>query len=164
MGHHAHHIPLSVTDPCNVVDRSIDISFRGQLPVPITVAKENLTVVLKALQSLLIDKVVPLTMGDRHFKNIPLFQTGRIGRIAVLNPDKDVLADEAELLVVKHCTRQKARLQKNLETITDAKDRPALFSKLHHLLHYRRETGNCTGSKIVSIREAAGDQKQIHSL
>ena len=65
-------------------------------------------------------------MGDGDAQDLPLPGPAGEAGPRVLDPDRDVPAEELEVLVAEHGPGQQAELEQDLEAVADAQDEPAL--------------------------------------
>src|SRR5687767_1129833 len=73
----------------------------------------------------------------------------------------NVIADEMQVAIANQRARQKARLAKNLKTVTDPKHEPSAFGKLLHRIHHGRKTRECAGAKIIAVGKPSGNDDGV---
>src|SRR5438445_8721565 len=120
MRHHAQYIAASVTNPGNVVERTIGIGFRINVPVRSAIAKHNAIVPTQIAQGLLIAEIVSRHVSDGNREDLSFMAT--VGECSVADFDAAVnwLANVLQTHVANERSRQHSRFAKNLEAIADA--------------------------------------------
>src|SRR5437016_5432989 len=161
MRHHPQNIPPAIADPCNAVERAIRIRVWNAPAVGCAVAKDNLMLGIEGGQCPLVGVIVALRVGDRKSQHLISFEPSRKWRGRVVNPHMNIFANKGQRVVPEHYARQEARLKKNLKSIADAKNEPAVFCKARHRRHDRRESRDRAGSKVVSVRKAARNHDRV---
>ena len=76
----------------------------------------------------------------------------------------DILGNELLLLVADQCTRQEARLAKDLEAIANAPDFATVIGKGDDGLHDRRISRYGSGPQVIAVGKSAGQDNTILSV
>ena len=163
MGHEAEDIPAVAADAGDVLERTVRVGLRRDIPRGITIADQDLVVGIELLQGLRIGKVVPLAMGDRDVQNLSLMEHGGEGSVRVLDTQVKALAAEEKSVVAHQRAGQKPRFAENLEAIADAEHQDAGISRKTDSPHDRREPGDRSAAEVIAIGEAARENHGIIS-
>src|SRR5215470_16033025 len=155
VGHHPQHVPRGVHDAGDVGPASVGI---------LEVAEHHLPLTLQALQTLVVDKVVPVAVGDGDLERLPELELGGEAGPRLLGAEHHVLADVLAIRVLEQRPREKPCLGEDLKAVADADDRPALPGERGHLLHHRREARDGPATQVVAVAEATGEDDQLAAL
>jgi len=104
MGHHAQYVACLIDDTSNMVKRTIEIGFLGELALLIAVAKDNLIFPFELAQHLRRSVEISVKMGDGNIQYLVFSSCPAEGGFVVLNPDIDVLAEKLQIFVSQHGT------------------------------------------------------------
>src|SRR5215212_5061893 len=153
--HEADDVAALVADACDVVHRPIGV---------LQVAQHDATFVFELRDRRGVGEVVPLVVGDGQGQLFPGITARGPQRVYRFDADPYAVADEAHVRVAEQCAWQEVRLSKDLETVTDAKNRASIPGKLLQRPHDFREAGDGARPEIVAIREAAGNDHRVDTL
>src|ERR1035437_6303294 len=84
-----------------------------------------------------VGDVVALAMRHRHADHLARIVAAGEWRVGALDPQIDVAADEAQILVAHQYPGQQAGLAQDLEAVADAEHQPALRREAAHHVHDR---------------------------
>ena len=99
MWHHAKYIPFFVANACNIVERTVGVGFRIDVPIFITVPVNDLVVIHDGLDGGFIGLETAFAMGDGNLEWPVLFSY-----------DMNILTNELLVGVFEQNTREQARL------------------------------------------------------
>src|SRR3954451_13554871 len=120
MRHHPEHVPPRVADPGDVPRRSVRIRLARDAPLGIAIAKNDLPIALEIIERGVVREVVALSMRDRHTQHGAALQLARERRVGLFDAQKNIAADESQMLVPHQRARQQTGLGEHLKSIADA--------------------------------------------
>jgi len=151
VGHHAQDIALRVGDPGDIVRRAVRVGFVGDLAVWITVPEDDPSVRLQLGQSGFIGVVSAVIMGYGDVQELALVAQRGEGQRCVFYPHVDPLAPVLEVAVGHETAGQQPGFAQDLKSVADTDDESTPPGETFDLYHDRRETGNGTGAKVVTV-------------
>src|SRR5712675_185764 len=163
MRHQPSHIPFAITNPSNVVHRTIRISRVIVRTVCTGIAKQNLPVLLQCSDRCSVAIVIAFIVRDRNFQHLSLLRQASDRRICLLDPYINMPANIPQPLIAHHRARQQPCFQQNLKSIANPQNNPAALRKLLHRLHHRRKPRNRPGPQIIAMREPARQNNSVAS-
>src|SRR5215469_576475 len=107
--HHAEHISSRTTDARNVVERSIRIRSRGDLPIGRGVPKDDAIVVLQLSQGRVVTKVISVHMANWDGEDFTLSAGAGEQRFGRFHTYADRLADVFQADIAHQRARQQPR-------------------------------------------------------
>src|SRR5436190_4464969 len=126
MRHHAHDIALDVANPRDIVQRSVGISSVRNPPMSVGITKDDLPLVLQALQSGGIDEIISLAVGDGDFQSLPLFEGTRKRSLEIFHLEMGVIADELKGAIGPKHPWQEMGFSQHLKAVANPQNGPAL--------------------------------------
>src|SRR5262249_45323172 len=109
-------------------------------------------------------RVVALHVPDRHRHDLALLVEARERRVRAVDAQAHVAADVAQAPVDADGSGQEAGLEKDLEAVADAEERPAPAGERRHALHDGREPRERPGAQVVAVREPARQDEDVRAL
>ena len=123
--HHAEHVAALVDDAGDGVDGAVVVPVRVDHAVGRGIAENHPALAFQPRDGLAVGDVVALAMRHRHADHLARIVAARERRVGALDPQIDVAADEAQVLVAHQHARQQAGLAQDLEAVADAEREPA---------------------------------------
>src|SRR5579884_558653 len=161
MRHHAEHVAPGVDDAGDVVGGAVGVGLATRLAALVAVAEDDLVPLLQPGQGLGVGLVVALLVRNGHAQDPAAKALGE-GQVVPLTAEVDPLTAELEAGVADQRAGQEPGLAEHLEAVTDAPHQAAALGELAHRLHHRREAGDGTGTQVVAVAEAAGEDDAVH--
>jgi hypothetical protein len=99
VGHHPQDITLAITNPGNVLQRSVGIAGLGRLTQPITVAKHHLALILQRLERIRSGVVAAFAVGHGQSDHLARVVLAGPRQIGALHPQGQAIADKMQISI-----------------------------------------------------------------
>ena len=129
--------------------------------IAVGVTKGDLAVVLEPGKGFVVGKILTIVMGHGHAQHLPGLAGAGEDRLAALDADVHVAANEFEAGVRQQCAGQQTGLGQDLKAVANAENRNAAFGLVLDRAHDGRVGRHGAAAEIIAISEAAGQDDQI---
>ncbi len=161
MRHHAEHVAALVDDAGDGIDGAIVVPVRIDHAVGRGIAEDHPALAFQPRDGLAVGDVVALAVRDRHADHLAGIVAAGEGRVGTLDPQINVMADEAQVLVAHQHAGQQPGLAQNLEAVANAEREPPVGREFAYRVHDWAARGDRPATKIVAVGEAPRDHHQV---
>src|SRR5687768_10260868 len=164
MRHQPEHVALLVDDPGDVALGAVGIGVRADISAGVRIPEDNPVAGFQCVENLRRGVIAAVAVGDGNLQHFgALVEVGE-QRVVVLHPQEHRSRNELKARIPHQGAGKEVRLTQNLKSVAHSEHRPACLGVRRYFLHYRAETSDRPGAKIVAVAEAPGENDHVRIL